>query len=469
MLNAEAMDPRSSRSHLIASLSHALDLTEGQAKGHAVRACLVGMEMAEALELPSQARTDLFYAILLKDAGGSANAAPVAASFGSDDHSVKRAMRLTDWSRSLPAARFAVRHAAMGGGPWRRLRHLARLARGGDRMARSFTRLRCTRGAEIALELGFSDTTATAIRNLDEHWDGGGHPEGLSGGTIPLLSRIAGLAQTVEVFLQEGGMRAVLEMVRERRGSWFDPELADIVLGWEDRKSWWSMVRVLRDAESLKGLDPGDRSRPLTESELDRVAQAFAEVIDAKSPFTYLHSRRVAEVVRLMARRLGLPASEVQKLYRAALLHDIGKLGISNRILDKRGPLSDDEWSVIQAHPRHTLAILQRVPAFQDIARTAAHHHERLDGSGYPWGVDGDRLDRGARALAVANVYEALTATRSYRKGIPVEEAMEILRAEAGTQLDVHMVDILAQCIDDEGGAGAVGSKKWVPAQERSA
>jgi putative nucleotidyltransferase with HDIG domain len=336
-------------------------------------------------------------------------------------------------------------------------------------MVRSFARLRSTRGAEIALELGFSDATATAIRNLDEHWDGSGHPEGLSGGTIPLLSRIAGLAQTVEVFLQEGGMRAALEMVRERRGSWFDPELADIVLGWEDRKSWWSMVRVCRDAESLKGLHPGDRSRPLTETDLDRVAQAFAEVIDAKSPFTYLHSRRVAEVVRLMARRLGLPANEVQKLYRAALLHDIGKLGVSNRILDKRGPLSDDEWRVMQAHPRHTLAILQRVPAFRDVARTAAHHHERLDGSGYPWGVEGEGLDRGARALAVADVYEALTATRSYRKGIPVEEAMEILRAEAGTQLDLHMVDILAQCIDDEGGAGAVGSRKWMPAQERSA
>lgn len=438
-------------SDVVASLSHALDLTEGQPVGHSIRSCLVGMEIGRALQLPAQDQSDLYYALLLKDAGCSANAAPVAERFGSDDHPVKKALKTTNWSRYISAARYALSHAALGEPLWRRVPYMIGLARGGDAMAREFTRLRCHRGADIALHLGFSDATADAIRNLDEHWDGNGHPDGVAGADIPLLARIACLAQTVDVFLEEGGRSAVMEMVRKRRGRWFDPQLADLVLSWRDRNRWWDQVRSAMSAEALAGLEPSDRVRLLSETELDRVAEAYAEIIDAKSPFTYRHSRRVAEIARTMAAHRGADPREARRVYRAGLLHDVGKLGVSNRILDKPGRLTDAEFRKVKEHPRHTLEILQHVSAFSDVARMAAYHHERLDGRGYPWGLDEDALDMNCRSMAVADIYEALTANRPYRDAMPRDRVLDILREDAGSAVDGELVDALDSCLDSDG------------------
>lgn len=450
-------------SDLVASLSHALDLTEGQPVGHSIRSCMVGMEVGRALELPDEELSDLYYALLLKDAGCSANAAPVAEAFGSDDHPVKRALKTTDWSKYLSAARYALAHAALGRPLLRRIPHMLRLARGGDAMAREFTRLRCHRGADIALQLGFSEWTAAAIRNLDEHWDGKGHPDGVAGRDIPLPARIACLAQTVDVFLEKGGVPAVMEMLRERRGRWFDPELVDLVLGWQDRDRWWVRVRSAISPTALVGLEPADRVRRLDPEGLDTVAEAYAEVIDAKSPFTYRHSLQVARIARAMARRRGESEAEVRRIYRAGLLHDIGKLGVSNRILDKPAALTDREFLQVREHPRHTLEILQHVEAFSDLARTAAFHHERLDGTGYPWGIDEERLDDAARCLAVADVFEALSAHRPYRDPLPPGQVLDILRQDAGPRLDHGMVEVLESCLDPDGGLKAAPGEGGAP------
>jgi HD-GYP domain-containing protein (c-di-GMP phosphodiesterase class II) len=438
-------------SDVVASLSHALDLTEGQPKGHSIRSCVIGMEIADAIGLCSEDRSDLYYALLLKDAGCSVNAAPVAERFGSDDHPVKHAMKLTDWSNWFAAAGYALANAGVGKPLWRRLRYMVGLARGGDAMARDFTLLRCQRGAEIARQLGFSEDSAKAILHLDEHWDGNGHPFGVSGDRIPILARIACIAQTVDVFLEDAGVDGVMEVVAERRGTWFDPELADVVLSWSGRAAWWQGVRAGVSATALAGLEPEDRIRRVGESELDRVAEAYAEIIDAKSPFTYRHSRRVAEIARAIGTRAGASDRDVRRLYRAGLLHDVGKLGVSNRILDKPGALTDGEFEQIRAHPRHTLEILEHVDAFSDVAEMAAFHHERLDGRGYPWGLDGDRLDENCRILAVADIYEALTSDRPYRKAMAVEEVVDILRSDAGTAVDGSIVECLEGCIHEDG------------------
>jgi HD-GYP domain-containing protein (c-di-GMP phosphodiesterase class II) len=438
-------------SDVVASLSHALDLTEGQPAGHAVRTCLLGMDIARELGLPSSLQSDLYYALLLKDAGCSANAAPVAAAFGADDHPVKRALKTTDWSRFVAAARYAVTNAGLGKPVWRRIRDVIRLGRGGDAMAREFTRIRCHRGAEIAEDLGFSSVTSDAIRSLDEHWDGGGHPEGVAGHEIPLLARICSLAQTVDVFLVERGVDEALAMVHGRRGRWFDPELADIVLGWRDRTDFWARVRGADAATDLVGVEPADRARTVGPDDLDGVAEAYAEIIDAKSPFTYRHSLGVAEIARALGVRRGVDAAGARRLYRAGLLHDIGKLGVSNRILDKPAKLTDEEFARVRTHPRHTLEVLRHVDAFADLAKVAAFHHERLDGRGYPWGLRGDDLDEDCRTLAVADVFEALTASRPYRDATPVGAVLEIMRGDAGSALDGGIVESLEDCVDDDG------------------
>ena len=132
---------------------------------------------------------------------------------------------------------------------------------------------------------------------------------------------------------------------------------------------------------------------------------------------------------------------------RAGLLHDIGKLGISSRILDKPGSLDNRERAEMKQNPLNTWEILKRVRAFEDFAMLAALHHEKLDGSGYPWGRNSDELDMPARVLVVADIYEAITESRAYRVGLSFGEAMQILRSQAGLRLDEDAVEALAAAV----------------------
>src|SRR3954452_7088505 len=220
-------DPRKiALSQVIGALSYALDVTEGEPAGHAVRSCQIGMRLAQELELDAATRSQLFYALLLKDAGCSANSAKMAALFGADDHVAKRSSKRVDWSGRLPALAWSVRTVAPGGSARARLDRLLAIKAEGE-VTRALMQARCDRGAEIALMLGLEIEAANAIRALDEHWDGGGQPRGSRGDEIPLLGRILCLAQTAEIFHAAGGVRAAWRVARRRRGRWFDPALVD--------------------------------------------------------------------------------------------------------------------------------------------------------------------------------------------------------------------------------------------------
>jgi HD-GYP domain-containing protein (c-di-GMP phosphodiesterase class II) len=427
---------------VLAALTYALDLAEGQTAGHALRACLIGMTLAERLGLDAEQRSELYYAHLLKDAGCSSNASRVAALLDADDQVVKRQLKLTDWSRLPHRARYASRVAARERSQSARLRRLAMLARKPDAQ-REFTRLRCERGAEIAAGLGFPEPTSEAIRALDEHWDGSGHPAGLRRDDIPLAARIMGLAQTVDVFRTAQGADAALNVARRRRGRWFDPELVDLL----DAEL---LAGAPIDAEGLEHAaaahEPDERALTADGASLHRIAHAFADVIDAKSPSTAGHSHRVAALVEAAAAQLGDPAP--QALVQAALLHDIGKLALSSRILDKPGALTAREWEAVREHPVHTERLLSRIEPLRPVAAVAAAHHERLDGSGYPHALRGDELPRPARLLAVADVFEALTASRPYRAQLSTPQALAHLREEARAgRLDGDCVEALAAAI----------------------
>src|SRR5262245_53687167 len=173
-------------SEVVGALSYALDLTEGEPPGHAARSCVIGMRLAEELQLNAATRSDLFYALLLKDAGCTANAARMAALFGADDHVVKHSAKRVDWSDQLSAFVWSVRSVAPGKGMRARLDRLLAIKDEGE-VTRSLMLARCERGAQIARMIGLSERTADAIRALDEHWDGQGQPFGLKGDQIPLL------------------------------------------------------------------------------------------------------------------------------------------------------------------------------------------------------------------------------------------------------------------------------------------
>jgi putative nucleotidyltransferase with HDIG domain len=424
------------QSDVLAGLSYALDLTEGQRPGHAVRSCLIGMRIGAAMQLSAAERSALFYALLMKDLGCSSNSARFAALFGSNDHDLKADIKQIDWTRALEAFRFVARNAAPGQFLLKRTwRMLAIMARGPEG-AREVVRTRCERGADIAGMLGLEADTVHAIRALDEHWDGQGQPYNKKGADIPVLARILGLAQTVEVFFTTHDLTTAYEVAAVRRGTWFDPAVVDALFSFRNDQSFWVGLGTDDDLRRLKAVEPDAQAETATDERLDTIAAAFASVIDAKSPWTFRHSTGVAETAVAIGTVIGLSKPDLRVLRRAALLHDLGKLGVSNLILDKPGKLTDEEFLAMKRHPDHTAQILSRVSCFTSLAEDAVSHHERLDGRGYHRRLADHQLGLGARILAVADICDALRASRPYRAGLPVDRVLDIMGRETGTALD---------------------------------
>jgi putative nucleotidyltransferase with HDIG domain len=430
-------------SEVLAALSHALDITEGQPRGHAERSCLIGMQLAGALGLDDTTRSSLFYALLLKDAGCSSNAAKVAALFGADDAIVKSTRRLTDTSSVRDSLVHLTRTAAPGGSPFAKAQRIGAVLRSGRAGARALVELRCERGAAVARAIGVGEQAARAILDADEHWDGGGYPAGLAGEEISLAGRVLCLAQAAEVFWRQGRIAAVCEMAQRRRGTWFDPALVDALLALKHRHSFWRAL----ETPDVAPVEPPDRVLVADDQRLDRVAEAFASVVDAKSSYTATHSAAVTEIAVALARTLDVDAEGCAMQRRAALLHDVGKLGVSNRILDKPGPLTDAEWVVMRRHPRWSVEILTQVRAFHDLARIAGAHHERLDGSGYFAGLTATELGLPERILAVADVAEALSADRPYRPALAPDDVLDVMRRDAGPRLDGNVFEALEEVL----------------------
>jgi HD-GYP domain-containing protein (c-di-GMP phosphodiesterase class II) len=440
-------------SDLLSALSYALDLAEGEPQGHAARTCLIGMRLAEALRLDSETRAALYYALLLKDAGSPSTAAALADLFACDDQVIKQDLKISDWTRRMEYARIAARCASMSQAP-RKGGHVLKIALAGPRRLRALARVRGEYGAAIVRRLGLSEATAEAIRAVDEHWDGRGHPHGVRAGGIPVSARIALLAQAVDAVHVRHGLDAAFEVVRQRRGTWFDPDLVDALCAGRGDRDWWNNLLQSDLISAVVEAEPHDHVRYLSEAGIDEVAEAFAEITDAKTPFAHHNSSEIAKLAVVIARQCGVGPLGQRRIYRAALLHDIGTLGVSYRTLAKPGPLTPDEHKAIERHPIHTGEILSRAGALQDIAAMAALHHERLDGSGYPQGLTQKRLDLQARILAVADVYVAMINHRTYRKALPPQVALALLRSEAEEGcFDARVVQALSRSLPEAAAA----------------
>ena len=346
--------------------------------------------------------------------------------------------------------------------PLRRLARIVNLARNSDNNNMELIALRCERGASIVRKLGFSDTTALAVRSLDEHWDGCGYPNRIAGNDIPISARILAVAQHLDVFATARSPKIALDVLRERSTRWFDPDIVRIALELDRKQNLWTGATASNDHDLtlrlVLDLAP-DAPHPLAHQEIDRLCEAFAEVVDAKSPFTYRHSLGVAEVASRIAQTLHLPESSCQLVRRAALLHDLGKLSIPNTILDKSGALSSNERARVQQHPRLTRQILARIRPFHEIAAIAGAHHEKLDGSGYPDQLHAEEIPIEARILAVADMYRALTETRPYRTGLKHQQAMRLLRAETPDKLDPEVIKALETWHRSDAGASSRSSR----------
>ena len=433
-------------SELIGSLSHALDITEGQPRGHCVRACWIGMNIGLEIGLADAELRDLYYTLLLKDLGCSSNAARICELYMTDDLSFKRDFKVV--GDSLPQMlRFVFSHTGLKAGFSDRLRGIVNIMRNGPQIADELILTRCTRGASIARQLRFSEAVAEGIGSLDEHWDGSGRPQHLQGDAIPLYARIALLAQVVDVFHVAEDAGAALREARARSGTWFDPTLVAAFRRVAAEAEFWNCLESDEVERRVFAMEPAAGSVVLDDDYLDDIAAAFGQVVDSKSPFTSGHSERVADYVDAIAADLGLPEARRRWLRRGALLHDVGKLGVSNSVLDKPAKLDREEWVSVQEHAAHTEAILSRIGAFRELAVTAAAHHERLDGAGYPRGLKADQISLETRIITTADIFDAISADRPYRGAIPVEETLEIMAATVGTAIDAECFAALKRVV----------------------
>ena len=454
-VTADANGPR--LGELLGSLSHALDLAEGQPAGHCMRSCWIGQQVGRVIGLNTTEMRELYYTTLLKDSGCSSNAARICELFLTDDLTFKRDRRTV--GPGLPSLmNFVIRHTGVRAGLGERLRALVNAVQNGGEIHRELTETRSSRGAQVARQLRFGDDVADGIQSLDEHWDGSGHPQGLAGKEIPLYSRIALLAQGVDVFHASAGPQGTREEVARRSGRWFDPRIADaFALLARDPAFWRQLASDDLELRVLE-MEPAQQQQPLDDDYLDDIAMAFGQIVDAKSPYTAGHSSRVALITEQLAEQLGLGAQERRWLRRGALLHDVGKLGVSNQILDKPGKLDPWEWAAVQRHAHHTEQILGRISAFGVLARIAGAHHEKLDGTGYPRGLDARHIRLETRIITTADIFDALTADRPCRRAIPTEQALQVMRDSIGTAIDADCFAALERSLEALGEFSAFGA-----------
>lgn len=437
-------EPRIDMPEIISALSFALDLTEGAVAGHALRSCVLGMRIAVEAKLSDFQQDDLYYALLLKDVGCSSNSARMCQIVGGgDDRAVKAGVKLEDWTQpgkpKLSTLKLMWNNVLPGGNPLERVLRIAQIGRTQHKNNEEMIGLRCDRGASIVAKIGLGQATAEAVRCLDEHWDGTGYPNRWRGERIPLLARIAAVAQHLDVFATEQGTEQAILVLEERSGKWFDPELVRVALSLHKQGKLWidclagNSESTTRDR--VLSFQPSDTS-PLGPDKIDRVCEAFSDVVDAKSPFTSRHSTGVADAALRIAQTMGLAPERTKMVHRAAMLHDLGKLRVPNSILDKPSKLSNEEFGVVKEHPGLTQQILERIPSFRLMAQIAGAHHEKLDGTGYPNHLTAAELSVESRIIAVADVYAALSEERPYRESLDLGQVSAIMQKDIPFKLD---------------------------------
>lgn len=433
-------------SELISALSHALDITEGQPEGHCIRCCWIGMHIGREMHLPEDQLWNLYYTLLLKDLGCSSNAARICELYLTDDLQFKRDFKTV--GDSLPQVlHFVLKHTGLKAGLAERFRSVLTILRDGRNIAQELIATRCQRGAEIARLLRFSEDVAQGIYSLDEHFNGQGRPDGLKADTIPMFSRIALLAQVIDVFQIADGADAALNEIRERSGVWFDPLLVDAFERVAESEDFWLALRADDIHLRVLALEPHSYEVPLDEDYLDDIAAAFGQVVDSKSPYTSGHSARVALYTDLIAEALQLSPQRRRWLKRGALLHDVGKLGVSNSVLDKAGKLDISEWDEVKLHASYTETILSRISAFSELAKVSAAHHEKLDGTGYPRGLKAEEISLETRIITTADIFDAITAERPYRGATPIPKTLEIMAENLHTAIDERCFEALKLAI----------------------
>jgi HD-GYP domain-containing protein (c-di-GMP phosphodiesterase class II) len=422
---------------LVAALSLGIDLGFGQPMEHVLRQCLIAMRMAEALGLDERQRAAVYYTALLINVGCHTDAHEQAKWFG-DDIALK-SIKYDHEPRSPRMAAESLRLLGSGHAPLHRFRLGLEFALSGHREVDDMIAHHAAIARTMAEQLALPGAVAEAIGAAYERWDGRGWPGAIAGEQLPPAARVAQVAEFVEVANRIGGAQAAKRLARRRRGADFDPALADLIE--DDAEAILSGLETVAVWNAVIDAEPA-LAVALTGERFDDALLAIANFVDLKSPYFLGHARAVSELAAEAGARLGLAGPDVALLRRAGLVHGLGRLGVSNAILDKRGPLGAGERERVQLQPYLTDRMLRQSNALAPVARIAVQHRERLDGSGYPRGLSGAGISREGRILAAADAYQALREPRPHRpERSAVQAAVELRAGVRAGRLDADAVE----------------------------
>jgi HD-GYP domain-containing protein (c-di-GMP phosphodiesterase class II) len=426
---------------LVAALSLGVDLGFGQPMEHVLRQCLIALRLADQAGLAGEDRAAVYYTALLVNVGCHADAHEQAKWFG-DDIALK-SRKYTHELGSMRAMLASLKLVGAGNPPLHRFRVGLEFALTGHRTLDGMISQHARLARTLAEQLDLPGQVREAIGAAYEQWDGRGWPGLLKAGAVPIAARIAQLAEFMEVAHRVSGIAGATALARRRAGKQFDPALAALVSA--------------RAGEIFSGLDIGPAwqaviaaepalASGLSAGQLDHALAAIANFVDLKSPFTLGHSVAVADLAGDAGRGLGLPPGDVQMLRQAGLVHGFGRLGVSNSIWDRPGPLSAGEWERVRMYPYLTERMLHQSAALRPLGEIAVQHRERLDGSGYPRGLSGGAISRPARVLGAADAYQSMREPRPHRPARPAGQAAAYMRDEVRAgRLDGPAVDAVLE------------------------
>jgi HD-GYP domain-containing protein (c-di-GMP phosphodiesterase class II) len=416
---------------LVALLSLGTDLGLGQPMEHVIRQCLIALRLGERVGLDEAERVVLYYSGLLAWVGCHTDAYEQAKWFG-DDIALKAAV--ADGAGPV----WALGHLGAGRPIAARAQTAVAFVSHGWRDMVTMLRNHYLATDELAARLGLGEAVRASLKQSFERWDGRG-PIGIKGEQIHLVSRLVNLADAVEVFYRAGGVEGAIDVAKKRSRKQFDPGLVklfcqharDLFAGLESAGHWEQVLA----AEPVLAVT-------ISEEKFEAALEAVGDFADLKSPWRIGHARAVSALASEAAGHYGLSGGETVILRRAALLHDLGHLGVSNAIWDKRGALVHVELERVRLHPYLAERMLASSPVLAPLGAVVVQHHERLDGSGYPRGLSGDAITPSGRLLAVADCYQGMTEVRPHRPARSPEEAAGELRTMvAAGQLDGGAAD----------------------------
>jgi HD-GYP domain-containing protein (c-di-GMP phosphodiesterase class II) len=435
------------RADFLMALAYATDLATGHSRDFALRSCVLAMRFAEVARLDELTSRAVYHQALLRFIGCNADTHLLAAAWG-DEITLRRELHHIDMGNRAEFVEIfvgAITRKFAGASPEELAEAVKRGLAEGPQVNIPILSGHCEVAQRIAERIGLPEEIRENLGQIYERWDGKGLPRGLSGNAVKFPVRLVTLAQDAIALTDHHGFETMKAMIAKRAGGGYEPELVDLFLTHAEKLLAGLDGPV--DRETILALEPAPHSM-LDEEACDEAYLAIADMIDMRMPFTFGHSRAVASLAHAAGKHLGLPASDIRDVRRAAYTHDIGELAVPVSTWMRAGPLTERETDAARLHPYHGERALASLGGDgKAVASLVQRHHERLDGSGYHRNSRGPDLSPAARVLAAAEAFQTAREARPHRPAMSdVAAAAKLRNAVREGRLCPDAVEAVLTC-----------------------